>query len=314
MIGEDLIDIAIVGGGPAGLTAAVYAARAMLKTVVFEAGLPGGQIVTTAEVENYPGFPEGVSGLDLGDHFAQQAETQGAEIRKFAPVERIEKADHGFTLTVDGEPIDARSVIVATGATPKKLGIPGEAEFTGCGVSWCATCDGMFFRGREVAVIGGGNSAIEEALYLSKIVSRVHLVHRRQGFRADTVLVERARAAENIEFHLDRTPVEIVAGDGCVGGLKVQSTIDGTEETIPLSGVFEFIGTDPQSELLADLIELEGGYAPFKGGGVETVVSGLYVAGDVVASTLKQVVTAAAAGAIAADKAIHYVEEVKSSL
>lgn len=314
MIGEDLIDIAIVGGGPAGLTAAVYAARAMLKTVVFEAGLPGGQIVTTAEVENYPGFPEGVSGLDLGDHFAQQADAQGAEVRKFSPVEKIERSGHGFTLTVDGESVNARSVIVATGATPKKLGIPGEAEFTGCGVSWCATCDGMFFRGREVAVIGGGNSAIEEALYLSKIVSRVHLVHRRQGFRADTVIVERARAAENIEFHLDRTPIEIVAGDGCVGGLRVKSTIDGAEETIPLSGVFEFIGTDPQSELLADLIDLEGGYAPFKGAGVETVVPGLYVAGDVVASTLKQVVTAAAAGAIAADKAIHYVEEVNSSL
>lgn len=308
-----MIDIAIVGGGPAGLTAAVYGARAMLQTVVFEAGLPGGQIVTTAEVENYPGFPQGVSGLDLGDHFAQQAEAQGAKVRSFTPVERIERSDDGFILTVEGEEVHAKSVIVATGATPKKLGIPGEAEFTGCGVSWCATCDGMFFRDREVAVIGGGNSAIEEALYLSRIVSRVHLVHRRQGFRADGVLVDRARATENIEFHLDRVPVEIIAGEGCVGGLRVQSTIDGTEETIPVAGVFEFVGTDPQSALLADLIDLDdSGYAPFSGSGVETVVDGLFVAGDVVASTLKQVVTAAAAGATAADKAIHYVQEANS--
>ncbi|MDZ4064597.1 MAG: FAD-dependent oxidoreductase, partial [Coriobacteriia bacterium] len=186
------VDIAIVGGGPAGLTAAIYASRARARTIVFEQGIPGGQIVTTHWVENYPGFPKGLSGQELGDLMLAQAEEFGAEIKPFTAVERIGPSDLDFIVTTaDDESYLARAVILATGAVPKKLGVPGEAEFTGRGVSWCATCDGALFREKIVAVVGGGDAAIEEALFLTKFASRVHVIHRRDELRATKCIQER---------------------------------------------------------------------------------------------------------------------------
>lgn len=305
---DNRIDVAIVGGGPAGLAAALYAARGLAKTVVFEKGMPGGQIVTTDHVENYPGFPEGISGFDLGELLARQAEAHGADIRAFSTVESLTRNDEGFILVVDGEPVEARTVIIATGAVPRKLGIPGEAEFTGRGVSWCATCDGAFFRDKEVAVIGGGNAAIEEALFLTKFASRVHIVHRRQEFRAARVLVERALSHEKIQFHLDRVPVA-VEGEDKVVGVRLRSTIDGAEEVLAIDGVFIFVGTNPLSSLVAGLVELDdAGYVPIGPSG-ETSIPGLFVAGDVSDTPLKQVVTATGGGAQAGQKALHYLQE-----
>lgn len=306
----DPIDVAVVGGGPAGLTAALYAARGLARTVVFEKGMPGGQIVTTDHVENFPGFPDGVSGFDLGELMARQAATHGAEIRAFAEVEAITSVpDGGFTLTVGDETFVARTVVVATGAVPRKLGIPGEAEYTGRGVSWCATCDGAFFRDRKVVVVGGGNAAIEEALFLTKFASKVVVVHRRTGFRAAQVLVERARNHERIEFLLERVPTEIVGEEGSVVGIVLESTVDGSRETLPTDGVFLFVGTDPLSSLLDGLVELDAAGYVRVGPSCTTSVPGLFVAGDVTDVPLKQVVTATGGGAQAGQEALHYLQQ-----
>jgi thioredoxin reductase (NADPH) len=193
-VSREHIEVAIVGGGPAGLAAALYAARGRAKTVVFERGIPGGQIITTDWVENYPGFPNGIAGSELGDLMTQQAELHGAVIRTFAPIE----SDGHFVLASEGEQFEADCVVIATGAVPRKLGIPGEAEFTGRGVSWCATCDGALFKEKVVAVAGGGDAAVEEALFLTKFASKVHLIHRRDEFRATKCIQERCRVNPKI--------------------------------------------------------------------------------------------------------------------
>ena len=216
----ETIDIAIIGGGPAGLTAALYAARARAKTIVFETALPGGQIVTTDHVENYPAFPEGISGAELGDLMYRQAAQFGAEFRTFASVESIEPSDLDFILTdSEGEQVLAHAVVLATGAVPRKLGIPGEAEFTGRGVSWCATCDGALFRDKTVAVIGGGDAAVEEALFLTKFARTVYIIHRRDELRATKCIQERCFDSEKIELKWSRVPVEVRGADGRVSGL-----------------------------------------------------------------------------------------------
>jgi thioredoxin reductase (NADPH) len=306
---SEIIDIAIIGGGPGGLTAALYAARARAKTVVFESGLPGGQIITTDWVENYPGFPEGLSGAELGDLMMRQAEHFGAELRNFSPVEKIEYHDQDFALTVDGERLIARAVILATGAVPKRLGVPGEAEFTGRGVSWCATCDGALFRDKVVAVIGGGDAAVEEALFLTKFASKVYLIHRRDELRATKCIQERCFENEKIEMKWSRVVDEILGADGKVAGLRLRATNDEPDETVHLDGVFIFVGVDPKSELVADMCNLdENGYVMIDHDGL-TSVPGLYAAGDVTDSELKQVVTAAAKGASAAFEALRWIDE-----
>ena len=200
---RDHIEIAIIGGGPAGLAAGLYAARGRAKTVVFERGIPGGQIVTTDWVENYPGFPDGIGGQELGDLMTRQAEIHGAVIRSFSPIESVEVESSGhFVLKCEGEEFEADCVILATGAVPRKLGIPGEAEFTGRGVSWCATCDGALYKEKVVAVVGGGDAAVEEAMFLTKFAAEVHLIHRRDEFRATKCIQERCRANPKI----DRAP------------------------------------------------------------------------------------------------------------
>lgn len=302
----DKIDIAIVGGGPAGLTAAIYGARGRARTVVFEIGLTGGQIVSASWVENYPGFPDGVSGYDLAELMLKQAQTAGAEFRTISPVEAIRPDGRDFVLTVNGEEVEACAVILATGAIPKKLGVPGEAEFTGRGVSWCATCDGPLYRDKVVAVIGGGDSATQEALYLSKLATEVHLIHRREEFRATPCLQEQCFFNPKIIMHLSCVIDEIMGEGGKLTGLRLRSKEDDTVEILPVDGVFEYVGIDAQSALVADLCELDAlGFVKVDRNGL-TSATGLYAAGDVSDYELKQVVTACARGAFAVYHAMHY--------
>ncbi|HET6352185.1 MAG TPA: thioredoxin-disulfide reductase [Coriobacteriia bacterium] len=303
------IDIAIVGGGPAGLAAGLYGARGRAKTVVFERGIPGGQIVTTDWVENYPGFPGGISGQDLGDLLTKQAEEHGAIIRPFSPVENLRTEGDGFAFECEDESFEATTVILATGAVPRKLGIPGEAEYTGRGVSWCATCDGALYREKTVCVIGGGDAAVEEAMFLTKFASRVHLIHRRDELRATKCIQERCFANEKIDMHWSRVPTEVIGTDGKVSGIRLESTVGEPEVVLPVDGVFIFVGVHPVSELAVGMLDLDGiGYVKTDHDG-RTNVPGLFAAGDVTASELKQVITAAAKGASAAFEALRYVDE-----
>jgi thioredoxin reductase (NADPH) len=304
----DIIDIAIIGGGPAGLAAALYAARGRASTVVFESHLPGGQIITTDWIENYPGMPEGLNGSRIAELMHAHAEKFGAQFRTFAAVEKLGDERGGFLITADGEESLARTVILATGARPLTLGIPGEAEFTGRGVSWCATCDGALYRGKVVAVIGGGDAALEEALFLTKFAERVHLVHRRDDFRGARVIQERVRANDRIELQLSRVPVEIRGEGGRVSALVLRPAAGGPEELVPVSGVFEFVGVRPASELVDGLAELaDGGWVKVSSS-MATSYPGLYAAGDVTDTPLKQVVTAAGQGATAAFEALRYLD------
>jgi thioredoxin reductase (NADPH) len=301
----ETIDIAIVGAGPAGLTAAIYGARARVKTVVFETAFPGGQIVNASWVENYPGFPDGISGQELADLMHRQAEKAGAEFRNLSPVEALRSEGQDFVLTVDGQEVTARAVILATGAVPKKLAVPGEAEFTGRGVSWCATCDGPLYHDKTVAVVGGGDSATQESLYLAKIAKEVHLVHRREELRATECLQEECFFNPKIRMHLSHGMSEILGEGGKVTGVRLVSKVDGSEEVLPVDGVFEFVGVDAQSGLVTGLCELdEAGFVKVDRNGLTSCV-GLYAAGDVTDYELKQVVTACARGAFAAYHAAH---------
>jgi len=304
------IEIAIIGGGPGGLAAALYAARGRAKTVVFERGIPGGQIVTTDWVENYPGFPDGINGAELGDLMTKQAEVHGAALRTFSPVDSLARLDDGhFLLTSEGEEFKADVVILATGAVPRKLGIPGEAEFTGRGVSWCATCDGPLYKEKTVCVVGGGDAAVEEALFLTKFAAKVHLIHRRDEFRATKCIQERCTINPKIEEHLSRVPVEITGEGGKVSGIRLESTKGEPEEYVKVDGVFIFVGVHPVSELVNGLTELSpNGYIKIDHDG-RTSVPGLFAAGDVTDSDLKQVITAAAKGASAAFEALRYLDE-----
>ncbi len=304
------VDIAIIGAGPAGLTAALYASRARARTIVFEQGIPGGQIVTTDWVENYPGFPKGLSGQELGDLMLAQAEEFGAEVKSFTAVERIEPADLDFIVTTaEDEQYLAKAVIIATGAVPKKLGVPGEAEFTGRGVSWCATCDGALFRDKIVAVVGGGDAAIEEALFLTKFAARVHVIHRRDELRATKCIQERCFENEKITVQWSRVVDRIVGEDGKVTGVQLKATNDDEDELLPLDGVFIFVGVDPVNAIALDLVATnDAGYITTDHDG-RTEWPGIYAAGDVTDNELKQVITAAAKGASAAFEALRYIDE-----
>lgn len=304
------IEVAIIGAGPAGLAAALYSARGRAKTVVFERGIPGGQIITTDHVENYPGFPEGISGAELGDLMTKQAETWGAVIRTFSPIDSVGRLDNGhFVLNCEDDEYECDVLILATGAVPRKLGIPGEAEFTGRGVSWCATCDGALYRDKVVAVIGGGDSAVQEAIFLTKFASKVHLIHRRDEFRATKCIQDRCFANPKIQEHLSRVPAEIIGADGKVASLRLESTKGEPEEIVPVDGVFIFVGVHPVSELARDLAKLSpSGYIETDHDG-RTNMPGLYAAGDVTDTELKQVITAASKGASAAFEALRYLDE-----
>lgn len=306
----ETIDVAIIGGGPAGLTAALYAARGRARTVVFESALPGGQIVTTDWVENYPGFPDGLSGAEVGDLMHRQAERFGAEFRTFASIVRIEPAGADFVVTnSEDEKVLAHAVILATGAVPKRLGVPGEAEYTGRGVSWCATCDGALFKDKVVAVVGGGDAAVEEALFLTKFARTVYIIHRRNELRATKCIQERCFENERIQMKWSRVVTAIKGADGKVTGVELKATNGEPDEYLPLDGVFIFVGVQPQSDLVHGLCELDdAGYVKTDRNG-RTSFPGLYAAGDVTDSDLKQVVTAAGQGASAAFEALRWIDE-----
>jgi thioredoxin reductase (NADPH) len=254
-------------------------------------------------------MPEGLNGSRIGELMHAHAEKFGAQFRTFVRVESIRPERGGFILSLDdGDDVSARAVILATGSVPRKLQIPGESEYTGRGVSWCATCDGALFRGKVVAVVGGGDAALEEAMFLTKFAEKVYLIHRRDELRATKCIQERALANEKIELALSRIPVEILGHEGRVTGVRLESTKDGSEEVLELQGVFEFIGVHPSSDLVSGLCELSGvGWVRIDSSCM-TSLPGLYAAGDVTDTPLKQVVTAAGQGATAAFEALRHVD------
>ena len=292
-------DVVILGSGPAGLTAAIYTARANLKPVVIEGLLAGGQLMTTTEVENYPGFPEGIQGPEMMERFRKQAERFGATfVAGDATV--VDLHARPFRIRIDDREIATRALIVATGASPLKLGVPGEEAYSGRGVSYCATCDGFFFRDQEIVVVGGGDSALEEALFLTRFGSRVTVVHRRERFRASKIMADRALAHSKIEVLWD-TVVEEVVGDGAkVGGMRVRNVKTGKVSERPVGGFFVAIGHTPNSALFRDRLDHEDGYLKVKAGSSYSNVPGVFIGGDVHDHVYRQAVTAAGEGCKAA--------------
>jgi thioredoxin reductase (NADPH) len=291
--------VAIVGSGPAGLTAAIYAARANLSPIVLGGLAAGGQLMITSEVENYPGFPEGIDGPALMGLFRKQAEKFGARIFDVD----VEKADLGsrpFRLWAGGVEYRAQAVIVATGAEALWLGIDSETRLRGHGVSACATCDGFFFRGKEIAVVGGGDSALEEALFLTNFASRVHLIHRRDAFRGSKIMQARAALHPKITLHLNRTVAEILGAEH-VEGVRLARTDGPGEETVPIEGFFVAIGHRPNSQVFADWLTTdEKGYLTLPGATTASAIDGVFIAGDVDDHRYRQAVTAAGEGCRAA--------------
>lgn len=299
----------IIGTGPAGLTAAIYLARANMEPVVIEGWQPGGQLTTTTEIENFPGFPEGILGSELMSNMRKQAERFGAKF-KTGSVKSVDFSKRPFTLDVEGlGEVIAESVIISTGASAKYLGIPGEQDNIGRGVSTCATCDGFFFRGKKIVMIGGGDSAMEEAGFLTRFASSVTLVNRRTELRASKIMQDRARANEKIEWALNRTPVEVLANGMGVTGLKVRNNETGEEEVIETDGVFVAIGHTPNTGFLGGQITTdENGYIVVKPGTTSTNIPGVYACGDVQDTTYRQAITAAGTGCMAALECERFLE------
>jgi thioredoxin reductase (NADPH) len=295
-------DVVIIGSGPAGLTAAVYAARANLAPLVIRGLQPGGLIATTSEVENYPGFVEPIGGFELADNIEKQAARFGAEF-KDAIVEKIDLSQRPFTLTLDSdETITAETLIVSTGASPRKLGVPGEEKLANRGVSYCATCDGFFFRGKKVVVVGGGNSALDEGLFLTRYVDELVIVHRRDTLRADPILQERAFSNPKVRFVWDSTVSEVL-GDDLVRGVTIENLKTGAQTRLETDGVFPYIGHIPNTGLFTGQLDLdEGGYI-VTDGRTRTNVPGVFAAGDVVDHIYRQAITAAGEGCQAAMEA-----------
>jgi len=302
-------DVVVIGSGPAGYTAALYTARAQLAPVVFEGTSFGGALMTTTEVENYPGFRDGITGPELMDQMREQAIRFGADLR----MEDVESVSLDGPVksvtTADGETVRARAVILAMGAAARYLNVPGEQELLGRGVSSCATCDGFFFRDQDIAVIGGGDSAMEEANFLTKFARTVTLVHRRDEFRASKIMLDRARANDKIKF-VTNSVVEAVEGDTTVTGLRLRDTVTGKESTLAVTGVFVAIGHDPRSELVRGAVDLDpDGYVLVEGNTTYTSVDGVFAAGDLVDHTYRQAVTAAGTGCSAALDAERWLTE-----
>lgn len=307
---ETIHDLVIIGSGPAGYTAALYAARADLAPVVFEGIEYGGSLMNTTEVENYPGFREGIMGPELMEEMRAQAERFGADLRQQL-VDSVDFSSGVKILHVEGEEIKARAVILATGAAPRVLGVPGEEELAGRGVSYCATCDGFFFRDQHIAVIGGGDSAMEEATFLTKFASKVSLVHRRDEFRASPIMVDRAKADPKIEIITNAVVDRVVEKDNKVGGLILRDTQTGETREIDATAMFVAVGHDPRSGFLDGAVELRpGGYVKVAEPSTRTNVPGVFACGDLVDDHYQQAVTAAGSGCRAALDAQHYIADL----
>jgi len=293
-------DVIIIGSGPAGYTAALYAARARLNPLVFEGSVTsGGALMNTTDVENFPGFPDGVLGPDLMDSLRKQAERFGAELVT-DDVTEVDLSASPKVVKAGSDVFLARSVIIATGSSYRELGIPGEKRLSGHGVSWCATCDGFFFRDQDIAVVGGGDSALEEATFLTRFARSVTVVHRRDALRASAIMQDRARANPKIRFAWDSVLTEVV-GEDRVAGVKLQNTKTGEESFLEVSGIFVAIGHDPRSELFAGQLEMDDeGYLIVDQPSTRTKIPGVFAAGDVVDHTYRQAVTAAGSGCAAA--------------
>lgn len=289
----------IIGGGPAGLTAGLYLMRAGINTLLLEKVLPGGTPLNTGRVENYPGFPEGVSGRELMDKFAAHAKAFGLPVKEFAEVESLSHGEDHFIIKTSDGLYESMGIIVATGTEPKKMGIPGEAEFVGRGVSYCATCDGMFFKNLDVAVIGGGDAAIEEGLLLANIARKVYVIHRRNALRAQKILQDRVFKNSKIEFLWNKKPIEIV-GKTQVENIVVEDTQTQAKSSINVSGVFLYIGSTPNTGFLGRLAEVDEGGFIVTDEELATKTKGLFIAGDVRKKTLRQIATSVGDGALAA--------------
>ncbi len=308
---QETYDLVIIGGGPAGLTAYLYAARARLNTVLLEKLSPGGQVLTSDWVENYPGFPEGIAGWELMEKFVAQVERlgfnkQNAEVTGLSldgPWKIVHLADENTLKT--------KAVIIASGASHRQLGVPGEKELVGKGVSYCATCDGPFFRDQVVAVVGGGNTAVQEAIFLTKFAQKVYVIHRRDELRAQKILQERAFANDKITF-IWNTVVQEILGQDKVEGLRLKNRVTGEESTLKVDGVFIFVGLEPQTAFLEGFLELDERGFVITDAEMRTKVPGVFAAGDVRAKACRQIVTAAGDGATAAFMAEHYVSDFEA--
>ena len=298
---SEINDVIIIGSGPSGYTAAIYAARAQLNPLVFEGAVTmGGALMNTTEVENFPGFIEGIMGPELMMNMRAQAERFGAKLITDDVVSVDLDGEHKSVTDGSGNTYKARSVILAMGSAFRELGVPGEKRLSGHGVSWCATCDGFFFRGQTVAVIGGGDSAVEEATFLTKFADKVYLVHRRDQLRASKVMISRAEADPKIEFVWNSEVVEVL-GDAKASGIRLRNTVDGNESTLDVTGVFVAIGHDPRNELVKSTIDLDaGGYVKVTCGSTATNIDGVFACGDLVDHSYRQAITAAGTGCSAA--------------
>ena len=304
---SEVRDVIIVGSGPAGYTAAVYTARANLKPLLLAGSVTaGGELMNTTDVENYPGFPDGIMGPDLMENFEKQAARFGTEIQ-FEDVTELDLDGDIKTVTIGtGETFKARSIILSTGSAYRELGLPNEKRLSGHGVSWCATCDGFFFKDQDIAVIGGGDSAMEEALFLTKFAKSVTVVHRRDALRASKIMADRALAHEKINF-VWNTGVEDVLGQDKVTGLRLKNLVDGTESELAVTGVFVAIGNDPRTDLVKGKLELTAeGTIAVDGRTSKTSVQGVFAAGDVIDPTYRQAITASGSGCVAALDVEHY--------
>ena len=300
-------EVIIIGSGPAGYTAAIYAARAQLNPLMIASSVePGGELMKTTEVENFPGFPEGLMGPDLMANFQAQAERFGTEIL-FDDVTEVDlKGDVKIVKTGGGETFEAKTVILATGAAYRELGLPKEKELSGHGVSWCATCDGFFFREKTIAVVGGGDSAMEEANFLTKFASKVYIIHRRDSLKASKIMQQRAFDNPKIEFIWNSAVAEL-QGEGQLTGVVLESTVDGTKSELALDGLFIAIGNDPRVWLVEDQVKLTSErFIEVEGRSSRTSLPGVFACGDVIDPTYRQAITAAGSGCVAALDAEHY--------
>ncbi|MGE7665857.1 thioredoxin-disulfide reductase [Ureibacillus composti] len=309
---EKIYDVVIIGAGPAGMTAAVYASRANLSTIMIERGIPGGQMANTEEVENYPGF-DTILGPELSTKMFEHAKKFGAEYA-YGDVSEIINGEDYKIIKAGSKEYKTRSIIITSGAEYKKMGIPGEKDLGGRGVSYCAVCDGAFFKQKNLIVVGGGDSAVEEGVYLTRFADKVTIVHRRDQLRAQKILQDRAFANEKVDFIWNNTVKEINEKDGKVGSVTLVNTVDGTEQEVQADGVFIYIGMIPLTASFQNLgILNEQGYI-VTNDKMETSVKGIFAAGDVRDKMLRQIVTATGDGSIAAQSAQHYVEELKEKI